>query len=40
MDAKFLRNLRFSKKHNLTREEALKRYEERKAQNRPKPVKL
>ncbi|CAM6031261.1 unnamed protein product [Sphagnum compactum] len=40
MDAKVLRNLRFSKKHNVSREEAQKRFEERKALNRPKPVKL
>lgn len=40
MDAKFLRNLRFSKKHNLSREEALKKYEERKAAQGPKPIKL
>lgn len=40
MDAKFQRNLRFSKKHNVSREEALKRFEVRKAKNLPKPVKL
>lgn len=40
MDAKFLRNLRFSKKHNVSREEAQKRFEERKSKNLPKPVKL
>ncbi|XP_058456218.1 large ribosomal subunit protein eL29 [Malaya genurostris] len=42
MCQKFLRNLRFSKKGNLSREEALKRAEERKAklEGQPKPVKL
>ncbi|XP_058053318.1 large ribosomal subunit protein eL29 [Anopheles bellator] len=42
MCQKFLRNQRFSKKGNLSHEEALKRAEERKAKNagQPTPVKL
>ncbi|XP_055603973.1 60S ribosomal protein L29 [Uranotaenia lowii] len=42
MCQKFLRNLRFSKKGNLSREESLKRAEERKAKfaGQPAPVKL
>ncbi|EAT44468.1 AAEL004151-PD [Aedes aegypti] len=42
MCQKFLHNLRFSKKGNLSREESLKRAEERKAKfvGQPAPVKL
>ena len=40
MDAKFLRNLRFSKKHNISRADALVRCEERKANPRPTTIKL
>lgn len=35
MDAKFVRNLRFSKKNNLSREEADKRAKENKDKKRP-----
>ncbi|XP_055627193.1 60S ribosomal protein L29 [Toxorhynchites rutilus septentrionalis] len=42
MCQKFLHNLRFSKKGNLSREESLKRAEERKAKfaGQPAPVRL
>jgi hypothetical protein len=40
MDAKFVRNLRFSKKGNLTREESEKRAAENKKTERKKGVKL
>lgn len=39
MDAKFLRNLRFSKKNNLSREEAEKKAQENKDKKR-KSIKL
>jgi hypothetical protein len=39
MDAKFLRNLRFSKKNNLTREEAEQRAQENKDKKK-KSIKL
>ncbi|KAL1404320.1 hypothetical protein pipiens_005398 [Culex pipiens pipiens] len=42
MCQKFLHNLRFSKKGNLSREESLQRFEERKAKfaGQPAPVRL
>jgi large subunit ribosomal protein L29e len=42
MCQKFLHNLKFAKKGNVSREEALKRCEERKAKyaNQPPPVRL
>lgn len=40
MDQKFLSNQKFARKGNLSRAESIKKFEERKAENKPKPVAL
>ncbi|CAG0890676.1 unnamed protein product [Cyprideis torosa] len=40
VDAKFLRNMRMAKRHNLKPKEQIKRAEERKSQKEDAPIKL